>query len=158
MTTSLSRGKSTSIFFKLCSRAPRTVIDLFMSCSISGRRGSGKRQTTDICATRSEIATLRSQNMSDCAIRAPLRLSQHPPTVGTNKRHRRIRSRITMNVWTFSGRVGADAELRTTQSGEKVLSFRVANDIGFGDRRTTQWVDCSMWGKRAESVANYVKK
>jgi single-strand DNA-binding protein len=63
-----------------------------------------------------------------------------------------------MNVWTFSGRVGADAELRTTQSGEKVLSFRVANDIGFGDRRTTQWVDCSMWGKRAESVANYVKK
>ena len=42
-----------------------------------------------------------------------------------------------MNVWTFSGRVGADAELRTTQSGEKVLSFRVANDIGFGDRRTT---------------------
>lgn len=63
-----------------------------------------------------------------------------------------------MNVWTFSGRVGADAELRTTQSGEKVLSFRVANDIGFGERRTTQWVSCSMWGKRAESVANYVKK
>ena len=45
-----------------------------------------------------------------------------------------------MNVWTFSGRVGADAELRTTQSGEKVLSFRVANDIGFGDRKTTQEV------------------
>ena len=63
-----------------------------------------------------------------------------------------------MNVWTFSGRVGADAELRTTQSGEKVLSFRVANDVGFGDRKTTQWVDCSMWGRRAESVANYVKK
>lgn len=63
-----------------------------------------------------------------------------------------------MNVWTFSGRVGADAELRTTQSGEKVLSFRVANDIGFGERRTTQWVDCSLWGKRGESIANYVKK
>ena len=63
-----------------------------------------------------------------------------------------------MNVWTFSGRVGADAELRTTQSGEKVLSFRVANDIGFGDRRTTQWVDCSYWGKRAEAVSSYVRK
>jgi single-strand DNA-binding protein len=63
-----------------------------------------------------------------------------------------------MNVWTFSGRVGADAELRTTQSGEKVLSFRVANDVGFGDRRTTQWVDCSYWGKRAESVSSYVRK
>lgn len=63
-----------------------------------------------------------------------------------------------MNVWTFSGRVGADAELRTTQSGEKVLSFRVANDIGFGDRRTAQWVDCSYWGKRAEAVSSYVRK
>jgi len=63
-----------------------------------------------------------------------------------------------MNVWTFSGRVGADAELRTTQSGEKVLSFRVANDVGFGDRKFTQWVDCSLWGKRGESIAQYVKK
>lgn len=63
-----------------------------------------------------------------------------------------------MNIWTFSGRCGADGELRKTQSGESVLSFRVANDIGFGDRRTSQWVDCSLWGKRAESIAKYVKK
>ena len=63
-----------------------------------------------------------------------------------------------MNVWTYSGRVGADAELRTTQSGEKVLSFRVANDVGFGDRKTTQWVENSYWGKRAEAVADYIKK
>lgn len=63
-----------------------------------------------------------------------------------------------VNVWTVSGRVGADAELRTTQSGEKVLSFRIANDIGFGDRRHTQWADCSLWGKRAESVATHIRK
>lgn len=63
-----------------------------------------------------------------------------------------------MNVWIFTGRVGRDAELRSTQSGEKVLGFTVANDIGFGDRKTTQWVDCSLWGKRAEALANYVKK
>jgi single-strand DNA-binding protein len=63
-----------------------------------------------------------------------------------------------VNVWTFSGRVGADAELRTTQSGEKVLSFRVCNTIGFGDRKTEQWVDCSYWGKRAEAVSSYVRK
>jgi single-strand DNA-binding protein len=63
-----------------------------------------------------------------------------------------------LNVWSFSGRVGADAELRSMQSGEKVLSFRVANDVGFGNSKTTQWVDCSFWGKRAEAVANYVKK
>lgn len=63
-----------------------------------------------------------------------------------------------MNVWTFSGRVGADAELRTTQSGEKFSSFRVANDIGFGDRKTTQWVDCTYWGKRGEAVNQYIRK
>lgn len=63
-----------------------------------------------------------------------------------------------MNVWTFTGRLGADGELRTTQSGEKVLGFRVANDVGFGERKTTQWVDCSIWGRRAESLAQHLTK
>lgn len=63
-----------------------------------------------------------------------------------------------MNVWTFTGRLGADADLRTTQSGEKVLGFRVANDVGYGERKTTQWVDCSLWGRRAESLVEYMTK
>lgn len=63
-----------------------------------------------------------------------------------------------MNVWTFTGRLGADAELRNTQSGEKVLGFNVANDIGFGDRKTTQWVACSLWGRRGEAVAPHLTK
>ena len=63
-----------------------------------------------------------------------------------------------MNVWTFTGRLGADGELRSTQSGEKVLGFRVANDVGFGERKTTQWVDCSIWGRRAEALAPHLTK
>lgn len=63
-----------------------------------------------------------------------------------------------MNVWTFTGRLGADAELRTTQGGEKVLSFRVANDVGFGERKTTQWAECSLWGRRGEAIAQYLTK
>jgi single-strand DNA-binding protein len=63
-----------------------------------------------------------------------------------------------MNVWTFTGRLGADAELRTTQGGEKVLGFRVANDVGFGDRKTTQWVECSLWGRRGESISQFMTK
>lgn len=63
-----------------------------------------------------------------------------------------------VNVWTYSGRVGADAELRKTASGEPVLSFRVCNKVGFGDRAIDQWVDNSYWGKRAEAVASYIKK
>ncbi len=63
-----------------------------------------------------------------------------------------------MNVWTVSGNVAADAELRSTSNNEKVLNFRLANSVGFGDRKTTQWVDASYWGKRAEAVAPYIKK
>ena len=63
-----------------------------------------------------------------------------------------------MNVFTFSGRVGQEPELKSTQSGEKVLGFSIANDVGFGDRKKTQWIECSYWGKRAESVSRYIKK
>ena len=65
---------------------------------------------------------------------------------------------MSHNNWSFSGRVGADAELKTTSSGEKFLSFRVANDIGWGDNKTVQWVDVTFWGKRAESISSYVRK
>lgn len=65
---------------------------------------------------------------------------------------------MAINSWTFSGFVGSDAELRSTGSGEKVLSFRVASESGYGDRRKTTWVDCSFWGRRGESVADYVRK
>lgn len=63
-----------------------------------------------------------------------------------------------MNVWTFSGRVGADAELKTTQGGTKICSFRVANDVGYKDNKITQWVDCSLFGKQGEAVWQYIKK
>lgn len=63
-----------------------------------------------------------------------------------------------MNVWTFTGRLGADADLRTTQTGDRVLNFRVANDVGFGDRKTAQWVDCSLWGQRAERLAPHLTR
>lgn len=63
-----------------------------------------------------------------------------------------------MNIWTFTGRLGNDAELRTTSGGTPVLGFRCANDVGFGDNRTTQWVDCSIWGKRAEALAPHLVK
>lgn len=58
----------------------------------------------------------------------------------------------------FTGRVGSDGELRELQDGTPVLGFSVADDVGFGDKRTTQWLKCAMFGKRAASVAPYVVK
>lgn len=65
---------------------------------------------------------------------------------------------MPINSWTFSGNLGADAELRSTASGEKVLSFRVPTTSGYGDRKKTEWADCSYWGRAAEAVAPYMLK
>lgn len=63
-----------------------------------------------------------------------------------------------MNNWNFTGNLGRDAEQRFTQSGDSVVSFSVGVKSGFGDKATTTWANCSMFGKRGESVAPYLKK
>lgn len=63
-----------------------------------------------------------------------------------------------MKSITIAGRVGKDAELRRTQNGDAVASFSVAVDDGWGDRKTTVWFDCSIFGKRAEKVPDLIRK
>lgn len=63
-----------------------------------------------------------------------------------------------MSTLIVTGRVGRDAELRSLQDGTKVLSFSVADDIGYGEKEKTQWLGCALFGKRAESLAQYVTK
>ena len=62
---------------------------------------------------------------------------------------------------TIAGNVGRNAELRRTQNGDEVLGFSLAVDNGKdknGNKRDTTWVNCSIWGKRASSLENYVRK
>lgn len=63
-----------------------------------------------------------------------------------------------MNVFTGIGRLGRDAEVRHTQAGTPVTTFAVAIDEGFGERKTTTWIDCAMFGERGERVASYIRK
>ena len=58
----------------------------------------------------------------------------------------------------IAGNVGKDAETRTTQSGEKVTSWRVAVNERLGQEKRTIWFDCTLWGQRGESLAGYIKK
>ena len=63
------------------------------------------------------------------------------------------------NVFSFTGTVGRDAEVRNTPSGQTVLNVTVANNVGFGDRQKTLWVRVAVWGKRAEGrLVDYLKK
>ena len=66
-----------------------------------------------------------------------------------------------MLMITAAGTVGRDAELRRTQNGDAVLGFSIAIDNGKdrdGNRRDATWVRCSIWGKRADSLEQYIKK
>ena len=70
---------------------------------------------------------------------------------------------MALNHVNISGNLGADAELRTTQGGMAILSFRVAVNERRKDQSGewsdyTNWVGCSMFGKRAESIAQYLTK
>ncbi len=63
-----------------------------------------------------------------------------------------------MQFITITGALGRDAELKRTKTGDEVLSFPVGVSQGYGDNKTTNWYRCSMWGKRAVNLQQYLMK
>lgn len=70
---------------------------------------------------------------------------------------------MSINTVSVSGNCTRDAELRTTKSGTSVLNFSIA----VNERRkgaSGEWedypnyVDCVLFGRRAESIARYITK
>jgi single-strand DNA-binding protein len=61
------------------------------------------------------------------------------------------------NVFSFTGSLGRNAELKNV-NGQDLLNFAVANSVGFGDKKTTLWVDATLWGQRAVKAAPYLLK
>ena len=59
------------------------------------------------------------------------------------------------------GRLTRDPEMRYTQSGIAVTRFTLACDRPFGGqdgKKETDFIDCTVWRKQAENVAQYLKK
>jgi single-strand DNA-binding protein len=61
------------------------------------------------------------------------------------------------------GNLGADPELRVTQSGQAVLNMRLATTETYLDRdkvrkERTDWHNVVVWGKRAEALAKILGK
>lgn len=64
-----------------------------------------------------------------------------------------------MNVWTFTGYLGKDAELKYTSGGDPVCEFSVAVTSGYGDKKKTSWANCALFGKSASGgLPEYLKK
>lgn len=63
-----------------------------------------------------------------------------------------------MNKWFGIGRLTKDPELRRTATGKAVTSFTLAIDDGYGEKKTTDYVDIVVWEKAAESCSKYLRK
>jgi len=63
-----------------------------------------------------------------------------------------------MNVFSFTGNIGKEAEIRHTANGDAVTGFNVAVKSGYGQNEKTVWVKCSLFGKHGEAVAPYLLK
>lgn len=63
-----------------------------------------------------------------------------------------------MQTITIAGRIGRDAEVRTTQGGDSVCGFTVAVDYRKGRDKQTNWWRVSLWGKRGEALSQYLTK
>lgn len=58
------------------------------------------------------------------------------------------------------GRITADLELKTTQTGKSVVSFNIAVDDGkdADGNKITDFFECSAFGKNAENICKYFGK
>ena len=65
-----------------------------------------------------------------------------------------------INNVTIAGRLANDMELRHTQSGTAVGNFTLAvsRPKQKDKEQVTDWIDCVMWGKGAEGLAQYLTK
>lgn len=71
---------------------------------------------------------------------------------------------MSINRVSISGNLTRDAELRQTQGGMAILSLGVAVNDRRKNQQTGEWedvpnfVDCVMFGSRAEKLAQYLAK
>jgi single-strand DNA-binding protein len=65
-----------------------------------------------------------------------------------------------LNNVILMGRMTADAELKSTQSGKYVTSFSIAVERDFtqNGERQTDFINLVAWGKTAEFITNYFGK
>jgi len=61
------------------------------------------------------------------------------------------------NVFTSMVRVGRDPELKQVGQND-LLVFTAASTTGFGEKKSTLWMACSIWGRQGIALSPYIKK
>lgn len=65
---------------------------------------------------------------------------------------------MAINRIIVSGNLGKDCETRSTPNGKLIASFSLPVKQGYGDHKKTSWVICRMFGSKAETLPQYLKK
>lgn len=69
-----------------------------------------------------------------------------------------------INNVSLTGRLTRDPELRVTAGGTQLLSFTLAFNTSVRNRQTGEWeergnfIDCTMFGKRADALSRFLAK
>ena len=61
-----------------------------------------------------------------------------------------------MNNITVAGTLGQNCELKQLQNGDTIANFSIADSMG--KDKGTIWWNCTLYGKRAESLSQYLTK
>lgn len=62
-----------------------------------------------------------------------------------------------MNALNAIGNIN-NPELRFMPDGTAILSFSFALNSGYGDKKNTTWLNCSIFGKRAQTLSEMLNK
>lgn len=65
---------------------------------------------------------------------------------------------MAINVFTASGNLGRDCEVRVTPNGKSIATFPLPVKQGYGEHEKTSWVQCKMFGGMAEKLPSYLTK
>lgn len=68
---------------------------------------------------------------------------------------------MNINTIGLTGRISADPEIKTTPSGTLTLRLSIAHNVydkAAGSNGRTLWFTVTVWGARAETLGNFLKK
>ena len=63
-----------------------------------------------------------------------------------------------MNKVFINGNLTKDMEVKVLQNGNYIGKFTVANTVGFGEKKKTYFIPCTLFGKRVESLEKMLVK
>ena len=63
-----------------------------------------------------------------------------------------------LSSYAFTGRLGADAQVKKTSNGKTYMEMSVAVTTGYGDYKKTLWIKVKQWGERVNNIVGIFTK